>query len=139
MNIHTNVPIERPTIIAYFAQVLGGALFGIALGGVAGLISARLFVGAGDGWGDLIAAIASAMIGYTVGVSFGVYVIGKRLGGRGSYWRALLGAVLGVVLVLLVAEPLHLNQNTTVLQAGLIVLPPIGATLGINMRHKARR
>ena len=118
---------------------MGGALFGVALGGAAGLISARLFAGASDGWGDLIAAIIGAMIGYTIGVSLGVYLIGNQLGGRGGYWRALLGGVIGAVLVLLAAEPLHLNQNTAVLQTFLIALPPIGATLGFNMRRKARR
>lgn len=139
MNIHTDAPIKWPAIIAYLAQALGGALFGVALGGAAGLISARLFAGASDGWGDLIAAIIGAMIGYTIGVSLGVYVIGNQLGGRGGYWRALLGGVIGAVLVLLAAEPLRLNQNTAVLQTFLIALPPIGATLGFNMRRKARR
>ena len=139
MNIHTDAPTNRPAIIAYLAQALGGALCGIALGGAAGLIGARLFAGASDGWGDLIAAIIGAIIGYTIGVSIGVYVIGKRQSGRGGYWRALLGGGVGAVLVLLAAEPLHLNQNTAVLQIFLIALPPIGATLGFNMSRKARR
>ena len=139
MNIHTDVSNKRPTFVTYLAQALGGALFGIALGGAAGLISARLFTRTSDGWGDLIAAIIGAIIGYTIGVSIGVYVIGKRLGGRGGYWRALLGGVIGVMLLLLAAEPLHLNQNTAVLQTCLIALPPIGATLGFNMSRKARR
>ena len=39
--------------------------------------------------------------------------------------------------VLLAAEPLHLNQSTPVLQTFLIMLPPIGATLGFNLRRKA--
>jgi hypothetical protein len=139
LNIHTDAPIKRPTTVAYLAQAVGGTLFGLALGGAAGLIGARLFAGASGGWGDLIAAIIGAMIGYTIGVSLGVYVIGKRLGGRGGYWRALLGGVIGALLVLLAAEPLHLNQNTAVLQIFLIALPPIGATLGFNMSRKARR
>lgn len=139
MNIHTDAPTNRPAIVAYLAQSLGGALFGLVLGGAAGLIGARLFAGANDGWGDLIAAIIGAIIGYTIGVSIGVYLIGKRLSGRGGYWRALLGGVIGAALVLLAAEPLHLNQNTAVLQTFLIALPPIGATLGFNMSRKARR
>jgi hypothetical protein len=121
------------------AEALGGALCGLALGASAGLIGARLFAGAGEGWGDLIAAIIGAIIGYTIGVSIGVYLIGRRLGGRGGYWRALLGGMIGAALVLLAAEPLHLNASTTLLQACLIALPPIGATLGFNMSRKARR
>ncbi|MEO7910247.1 MAG: hypothetical protein ABIV47_11410 [Roseiflexaceae bacterium] len=139
MNIHTDGPKTRPAIVAYLAQALGGALCGIVLGGAAGLIGARLFAGASDGWSDLIAALGGTIIGYTVGVSLGVYVIGRRLLGRGSYWRTLLGALIGAVLVLLAAEPLHLNQSTALLQSFLIGLPPIGATLGFNMRRTARR
>jgi hypothetical protein len=139
VHISTDSSNKYPAGMQLLAQTLGGALFGVALGGAAGLIGARLFAGASSGWGDLIAAIVGAMIGYTIGVSLGVYVIGRRLGGRNAYWRVLLGSVLGAGLVLLAAEPLHLNQNAAVLQAFLIILPLIGATLGSNMRRKARK
>ena len=146
MNPDIEATSKHPTIITTLAQLLGGALFGIALGGLAGLIGARLFAGVSDGWGDLIAAIIGAIIGYTVGVSLGVYLIGRWLNGRAgiatrrrAYWLALLGSVLGAALVLLAAEPLHLNQSAAVLQTFLFILPPIGATLGFNMRRKAHR
>ena len=86
----------------------------IALAG--GIAAARLLSRSGNGWDDLIYAILGAIIGYTIGVSFGVSV-----------------------LVLLAAEPWHLNQNAAVLQTFLFVPPPIGAILGFNMRRKARR
>jgi hypothetical protein len=139
VNIYTGAPIKRRAATTFFAQALGGALFGLALGGGAGLAGARLFAGASGGWGDLIAAIVGSMIGYTIGVSIGVYLIGRRLGGRGGYWRALLGSIAGAALVLLAAEPLHLNANTALLQACLIALPPLGSILGFNMSRKARR
>jgi hypothetical protein len=139
VNIHTESPAKRPIGLVFVAQVLGGALFGLAIGGISGLIGARLFAGSNNGWGDLIAAIIAAMIGYTIGVSLGVYLIGRRLGGRGAYWRALLGGIAGVVLLLLAAEPLKLNANPAVLQGCLIALTPIGATLGFYMSRKARR
>jgi hypothetical protein len=135
---------KRPSGSGYVAQVLGGALFGGALGGAAGLLGARLFAGTRDGWGGLIAAILLAIIGYTIGVSLGVDLVGRWLNRRAgmstrrrAFWFALLGSVLGVALVLLAAEPLRLNQSTPVLQTCLIVLPPIGATLGFNLRRKA--
>jgi hypothetical protein len=139
LNIQTEVPSKHPAGVVFIAQALCGALAGVALGGAAGLSGARLFAGSSDGWGDLIAAIVGAMIGYTVGVSIGVDQIGKRLGVRGAYWRALVGSVVGAALVLLAAEPLRLNANTALLQACLIALPPIGATLGFNMSRRARR
>jgi hypothetical protein len=138
VNIHTDTA-KHPAGIWLAAQALGGALCGLALGGTLGLIGARLFANAGNGWGDLIAAIVGAMIGYTIGVSIGVYALGQRLGSRSGYWRALLGSMIGVVLVLLAAEPLRLNQNTAVLQTFLLAMPPIGATLGFNMGRKARK
>jgi len=130
---------KHPAGIRLAAQALGGALCGLALGGTLGLIGARLFANASNGWGDLIAAIVGAMIGYTIGVSIGVYAIGRRVGSGGRYWRALLGSVMGAALVLLAAEPLHLNQNAAVLQAFLIALPPIGATLAFNLGRRARK
>lgn len=135
---------KRPAAIGYVAQALGGALLGGALGGATGLLGARVFAGANGGWGDLIAAILGAMIGYTIGVSLGVDLVGRWLNRRAgfstrrsAYWLALLGSVLGAALVLLAAEPLRLNQNTAVLRSFLIILPPIGATLGFNLRRKA--
>jgi hypothetical protein len=137
MSIDNKTATRWPTVAAYLAQALGGALCGLALGGTLGLVGARLFVSGSSGWGDLIAAIVGAMIGYTIGVSIGVYVIGQRLGSRSGYWRALLGSIIGVVLVLLAAEPLHLNQSAAVLQTFLIALAPIGATLGFNLGRRA--
>ena len=137
---------KRPANIGYAAQALGGWLAGLALGGLFGLLDARLFAGTSGGWGDLIAAVLGAIIGYTIGVSLGVYLVGRWLNRRDgistqrrAYWLALLGSLLGVALVLLAAEPLHLNSNTVVLQTFLIILPPIGATLGFNLRRKARK
>ena len=139
MNIDNKAATRQSSAIAYLAQALGGALCGLALGGTLGLIGARLLANTSNGWGDLIAAIVGAMIGYTIGVSIGVYAIGQRLGSQGGYWGALLGSIIGVALVLLAAEPLHLNQNAAVLQAFLIALAPVGATLGFNLARRARK
>ena len=122
------------------AEAIGGSVIGLPIALVGGVAAARLLPRSGNGWDDLIYAILGAMIGYTIGVSLGVYLIGRWLNRRAgistkrrAYWLALLGSVLGV------AEPLHLNSNTAVLQTFLFILPPIGATLGFNMRRKARR
>lgn len=138
MTLHTESSGKLPVGVRFAAQALGGALLGLVFGAVAGTLGGRLFAGA-EGFGDVIAAILGAIIGYTIGVSIGVYLIGKRLGARGAYWRALLGGIIGCVLVMLAAEPLQLNANPAVLQTFLIALPPIGATLGFNLSRKARR
>ena len=127
-------------------EAVAGSVVGLLLALVGGLVVGRLLPRSGNGWDDLIYAILGAIIGYTIGVSLGVALVGRWLNRRAgistrrrAYWLALLGSVLGVALVLLAAEPLHLNQSTAVLQTFLIMLPPIGATLGFNMRRKARK
>ena len=123
-----------------------GSVIGLAIALASGFAAGRLLPRSGNGWDDLIYAILGAIIGYTIGVSLGVYLIGRWLNRRDSistrrraYWFALLGSVLGVALVLLAAEPLHLNSNQAVLQTFLFILPPILATLGFNLRRKARK
>jgi uncharacterized membrane protein YeaQ/YmgE (transglycosylase-associated protein family) len=138
MNIHSESPLRRHAGVVFLAQMLAGALLGLVFGAVSGTLGGRLFAGA-EGFGDVVAAILGAIIGYTIGVSIGVYLIGRWLGIRSAYWRALLGGIIGAVLVMLAAEPLDLNENTRLLQACLIALPPIGATLGFNLSRKARR
>ena len=138
VNIDTETPPARPAAIVFVAQALGGALLGLVLGAAAGTLGGRLFEGA-EGFGNVVAALLGAIIGYTIGISIGVYLIGRRLGVRSAYWRALLGGIIASVLVMLAAEPLRLNANPAVLQAFLLGLPPIGATLGFNMGRKARR
>ena len=128
------------------AEAVVGSVVGLPVALVGGFAAARLLPRSGNGWDDLIYAILGLIIGYTIGVSIGVFLIGRWLNGRDristkrrGYWLALLGSVLGAALVLLAAEPLHLNSNTAVLQTFLIALPPIGATLGFNVSRKARR
>jgi hypothetical protein len=78
-------------------------------------------------------AVLGTLIGYAAGVTLGVYAAGRRLTGRGSIWLSLLGSVVGVLLVMLAAEPLGLNTNPTMLQAAFVVVPPIVATLAFNI------
>ena len=118
-----------PSAARWLAEAVAGALGGFLLGVVAGFGGARVFAGAADGWGDLIGAVVGAMIGYTIGASIGVYLIGRRLSGRGSYWLALAGSVLGAALVLLLAEPLRLNTSAAVMQGSLAVAAPVLSAL----------
>jgi hypothetical protein len=128
------------------AEAVVGSVVGLPVALVGGFAAARLLAGSANGWDDLIYAILGLIIGYTIGVSIGVYLIGRWLNGRDgiltkrrAYWLALLGSVLGVALVLLLAEPLRLNSNSSLLQALVFVCPPIIATLGFNMSLQARK
>ncbi len=77
-------------------------MVGLPVGLVGGLAVDQLLGRSGNGWDDLIYAILGLIIGYTIGVSIRVYLIGRQLNGRDGIstrrranWRALLGSVLG--------------------------------------------
>lgn len=113
-------------------EALAGCGLGLALGALAGLVAARLFAGSSGGWGDLIGAVVGGLAGYALGVSLGVFAAGRRLQGYGAYWPSLAGSIAGVALVLLLAEPLRLNASPLLMQAMLVIAPPVAATLAFN-------
>jgi hypothetical protein len=117
-------------------EALAGLLFGLALGVLTGLAGARMFASSASGWGDLIGGLLGAIAGHTLGVSIGVYLAGRWLRGRGSYWLCLAGSVAGSALVLLAAEPLRLNATPLLLQAALILVPPITAALAFGRSRR---
>ena len=134
MNMSTHIGSRWPAAAQWIVKALAGAAAGVALGAATGFAGARALAGSASGFGDLVAAILGAMIGYTVGTAIGVYLAGRLLGRRGSFWPALAGSLLGAALALLAAGLLRLNTNTALLQAVFAIVPPIGATLALNVR-----
>jgi hypothetical protein len=139
--MNTNIqPVSRwPSAAQWLAEALAGGVLGLALAAAGGLAGARAFAGAADGWGDLVAAVLGMILGYTIGASIGVYAAGRRLAGRGSYWLALAGSVVGAALVLLLAEPLRLNANATLLQIVLAIAIPLVSALAFNAGLRFRK
>jgi hypothetical protein len=128
-----------PAAARWLAEIVSGALAGLTLATLAGFAGARAFAGSSSGWGDLIGALMGMLIGYTIGVSVGVTLAGRRLNGRGSYWLALAGSVLGTALVLLLAEPLRLNASTALLQSSLVIAAAILSTLAFHAGLSLRK
>ena len=123
----------RPLALQIFLEALAGCAAGLLCGAVLGFLAARLFAGSSGGWGDLIGAVLGSIVGYTLGASLGVWVAGRRLGGRATYWLSLLGSITGAALVLLLAEPLRLNTTPLLLQSTLALIVPLAAALTMNM------
>lgn len=117
------------------AELIGGAVGALALGLALGFLGARLFAGSSGGFGDLIGALAGMLLGCVLGASLGAYTVSRRLGAGGAYWLALLGSVLGAALLLLLAEPLRLNASPALLQGLFMIVPPLAAALGLNLRR----
>lgn len=121
-----------PPAVSWLAEAAAGALLGFLLALLGGYAGALGFAQSSNGWSDLIAAVLGALIGYTIGTSIGVYVVGRRAYGRGAYWTALVGSVIGAALVMLLAEPLRLNSSATLLQISLAVAAPVVSVLAFH-------
>lgn len=125
-------PSRRVRPVHLLLEALAGCVSGLLCGSLFGVLAARLFMNSSGGWGDLIGAVLGAIAGYVLGVSLGVWLVGRRLHGRGAYWPSLVGSVGGAALVLLLAEPLHLNSIPIVLQSALVLTVPMAATLAFH-------
>ena len=124
----------RATLLELVAGVvLGGCM--LLLGSWAG---ARLGSGASNGWGDIIGALFGSVLAFPVGFVAGMWLVAWRLHFPHSLWRGIFGAALGLVLVLLLAEPLRLNRDSRVMGTLLYLVPSVAALFGFNQpRHES--
>ena len=122
------------------AAVLLGILAGIAVFGfVFGFISAFLgawIIGGNEygGFGNLVGAIAGMVIGYPLGIAIAITIIDKVFHYRGWILAGVVGAVLGGVIPMALAEPANLNEYPNLLWALLLVLPPLLALASFSIR-----
>jgi hypothetical protein len=123
------------SIKALLAELAGGIVAGLLLARLGGLAGAALGRGSPNQFGDLIGALLGTFAAYIVGVAAGLSIAGRLLKQRGSFWLALLGSILGGVLVALLAEPLRLNQSTEVLGFAVFFMSLALALAGYNLRR----
>ncbi len=116
---------------AFLVMLAGGVAGGIVLGLPTAVVGRMLGQSAPTGWGDLVGVLLGALLGYPVGVTVGAALASRRLHGSGSPWLALLGSAVGVGLVLVLAEPLRLNQSPLLLAGLFLLLPPVLAALAL--------
>lgn len=119
-------------------ETAGGAVVGLLIGLLGAWIGRTLGGLPNNGWGDLVGALTGAGLGYVLGVAAGVNLAGRYLKQAGSFWFALLGSVIGGGLVLLLAQPLRLNEMPGVLQGLFILLPPSAAVVAVRSRARRR-
>lgn len=106
-----------------FLAALGGEIVLGILGYAIGAGLGRLFFG--GGMLDLGLGILGLIIGTAIGNSLGAWQMAHRLEKPKAAWRYWLFGILVVLVVLLLAEPLRLNQNTVLLLAFWLALPPL--------------
>ena len=100
-------------------------------------VGMRLGSGASNGWGDIIGALFGSVLAFPVGFVAGMWLVAWRLRLPHSPWRGILGAVLGLALVFLLAEPLHLNRDSRVMGTLLYLVPSLAALFGFNQPARA--
>jgi uncharacterized membrane protein len=121
-------------------ELLAGAVLGGGMLLLGSRIGAKLGAGASNGWGDIIGALVGSVLAYPIGFVAGMWLVAWRLRLPHSLWRGIFGAALGLVLVLLLAEPLRLNQDSRVMVTLLYLVPSVTALLGFNQpRHALSR
>jgi hypothetical protein len=114
-------------------EFLGGGLGGASVGFVSLLLGVVVFSPICDSEGCIAPILLTGIVGATFGVPLGVYGAGKLLDGKGGYWPAFLGTLVGGGLGLTVAL---LSQSDDV-AAGVAVTagPVLGAIVGYELSH----
>jgi threonine/homoserine efflux transporter RhtA len=119
-----------------FLELVAGVVLGGCMLLLGSWVGAKLGSGASNGWGDIIGALFGSVLAFPVGFVAGMWLAAWRLRLPHSLWRGILGAALGLVLVLLLAEPLRLNQDSRVMGTLLYLVPSVAALFGFNQpRH----
>lgn len=125
-----------PSIKQSLRATLLELVVGVVLGGcmllLGSWVGAKLGSGASSGWGDIIGALFGSVLAFPVGFVAGMWLVAWRLHFPHSLWRGIFGAVLGLVLVLLLAEPLRLNRDSRVMGTLLYLVPSVAALFGFN-------
>ena len=116
------------------------ALLGSILGGTAAILSSALLIkliflsNTTSGWEELSYGILFIILLYPLGTAAGAAVALRLKNYHPPIWKLTTAAYLAEILVLLLAEPLHLNLKTNLL-VSLMFLLPIGAVLSAFLLH----
>jgi hypothetical protein len=115
-------------IVPVIAEIISAGVIGFLAAFIMGRMAAGLASQSSEGFMDIVSAVAGAALASLLAVSGAVALVGRYLfRQRGSYWLALLGAMVGGILVLSVT-PLVIN-SATLLQAAFMVLPSVCSAL----------
>jgi len=114
-------------IFIFGGLLFTGFIFGI-LGGILGAASTR---SSADGMASLAGALIGTIAGYPVGIVVGLLVLRFLFHVDGKLLYGVIGAIAGVVLIFVLAEPLHLfNIYNNILAFIFLLLPPLLAIAG---------
>ncbi|MGB9737917.1 MAG: hypothetical protein C0184_15320 [Chloroflexus aggregans] len=108
-----------------FMGALSGAMILGATGGALGLLIGRFLFSGSMSMLDLGLGVLGSILGVMVGNGLGAAIMAKRQGRRRKAWFFWLIGAGAVIIVMLLAEPLRLNQNTGLMMVILLLFPPL--------------
>ncbi len=115
-------------------EAIAGAATGVLLVVSGGYLGPVLVRGFENGWNDLVASVVGMLIGYMAGAPLGVVASARLLNQRGVAWRAWLGSAIGGIAIMLLAEPLRINQHPWLLMAIFASAALVGALAGFRKK-----
>ena len=122
----------------YALMLLVTIVCGVLFAALCGWLFAEIITVDDIGFARLGNFLLGGIVGYALGLVFGVWLAARLLHRPGRLWRASIGAAVGVALVLLLAEPLSLNTNQGLLMGLLLVIPALLAVVWHQMRLTRR-
>ncbi|MDV2989019.1 MAG: hypothetical protein P3T54_02485 [Dehalogenimonas sp.] len=128
-------PIAKRTFKSFAGMLLAGAFTGFLIA-IPGIVLGAALVSGNDagGFGDLVGGIMGMVFGYPLGAVLGIWIYGRVFKYPGSIWLALAGAVMGVVLIFGLAEPLNLNADSNVLLLSYFTVTVVLASWGYHLK-----
>ncbi len=120
-------------------ELVGGILLGSLFLAAGSLLGSLAGSGASSGWGDVITALFGSVVAYPLGFVLGMWIVALLLREPYSLWKAFLAAAAGLAAILLLAQPLHLNEDPRILGTLLYLVPSVCAFLGSRWIGPSRR
>lgn len=114
----------KSRFVVFMGALSGAVIFG-ATGGALGLLIGRFFFSGSMSMLDLGLGVLGSILGVMVGNGLGATIMAKRQGSRRKAWFFWLIGVGSVIIIMLLAEPLRLNQNTMLMMVFLWLFPPL--------------
>ncbi len=117
-------------------ELLGGGVVGLLFLAAGSWLGFLLGRGASSGWGDIVGAFFGSVTAYPIGFITGMWLVAIPLHQPHSVWKAIVAALAGLALVFLLAQPLHLNDDSRVLGTLLYLVPSVCALVGFTQAKK---
>jgi hypothetical protein len=128
------LPSLAGKILRFVLMTIGLGLSGIAFGVIGALIGGKVLGGDSAGFAALGLAISGAIAGFAAGIIIGIISLKTIFHQRGSLWRGILGSLAGAVIILVLAGPFHLINNTDLLLAVFCLGVPLGGMAGFFLK-----